>query len=270
MQRSISISRTTTKILKYELSDVLRSKWALAYALFFLVVTDALFRFGGGGTQVVLSLLNIVLILIPLVSLVLGTSYLYNARAFTEMMLAQPVRRGDLFAGLYGSLLLPLAAGFVLGVGLPFVWHGAAVAEYLPTLGRLLLAGVLLTAAFLALAFLIAVRFEDRVKGLGAALLLWLFLAVVYDGLVLLIAYTFSAYPLEQPMIILGVLNPVSLARVLLLLTLDVAALLGYTGAVFERFFGTGLGTALSLGALLAWWLVPLGFAHRHFLRKDF
>lgn len=258
------------KILRYELSDVLRSRWALAYAAFFLVVTDVLFRFGGGGGQVVLSLMNVVLILIPLVSLVFGTAYLYSAREFTELMLAQPVRRGHLFVGLYGGLFLPLALGFALGVGLPFAWHGAAVAEYLPTLGRLLLAGMLLTAAFLALAFLIAVRFEDRVKGLGAALLVWLLLAVVYDGLVLLVAYTFSAYPLERPMIALGLLNPVSLARVLLLLTLDVAALLGYTGAAFERFFGTGLGTGLSLGALVAWCAVPLALARRHFTRKDF
>ena len=278
MKAVVPISSTTPakapsaigKVLAYQLNDVVRSRWAIVYALFFLIVTDALFRFGGGGTQVILSLLNVVLILIPLVSLIFGTMYLYSTREFVELMLAQPVRRTDLFAGLYAGLLLPLALGFVLGVGLPFLWHGAAVGDHLPTLGRLLGVGVMLTAAFLALAFWISVRFEDRVKGLGAALLLWLFLAVVYDGLLLLVAYTFSAYPLEQPMIALGLLNPISLARVLLLLTLDVAALLGYTGAAFERFFGTGLGTLLSLAALVAWWAIPLVLARRRFLRKDF
>lgn len=261
--------RTTTKLLKYELRDALRSRWALAYAAFFLVVTDALFRFGGGGSQVVLSLLNVVLILVPLVSLVFGTVYLYNTREYVQMMLAQPVRRSALFAGLYGGLAIPLAGAFVLGVGLPFIWHGAAIA-YLPTLGRLLTVGVLLTASTVALAFLISVVFEDRLRGLAAALLLWLFLAVVYDGLLLMVAYTFSRYPLETPMIVLGMLNPVSLARVLLLLTLDVAALLGYTGAAFERFFGTVLGSALSLGALLAWCALPLWLAYRRFVRRDF
>lgn len=256
------------KVLAFELSDALQSRWALGYAAFFLVVTDALFRFGGGGQQVVLSLLNVVLILVPLVCLVFGTAYLYNARPFVELMLAQPVRRGALFAGLYGGLLLPLATGFALGVGLPFAWHGAGA--FLPTLGRLLLVGGLLTAAFLALAFLVAVRFEDRVRGLAVALLAWLFLAVVYDGLVLAAAAAFSAYPLEGPMIALGALNPISLGRVLLLLTLDVSALLGYTGAAFERFFGTALGTGLSLGALAAWVAVPLALARRRFLRNDF
>lgn len=257
------------RLLRYELKDVLRSRWALAYTGFFLLVTDAFFRFSGGGEQVVLSLINVVLILIPLVSLVFGVGYLYNAREFTELMLAQPVRRRDLFAALYGGLVVPLALGFVLGVGLPFLWHGAAVIHAAPLL-RLLLAGVLLTAAFLALAFLLAVRFDDRVKGLGVALGLWLGMAVLYDGVVLLVAYTFSAYPLETPMIMLASLNPISLARVLLLLSIDVAALLGYTGAAFERFFGTALGTVLALGMLGVWVAVPLAIAQRRFARKDF
>ena len=257
------------RLLGYELRDVIRSRWALAYAAFFLVVTDAFFRFSGGGEQVVLSLMNVVLILIPLVSLVFGVGYLYNAREFTELMLAQPVRRRDLFLALYGGLMVPLALGFLLGVALPFAWHGAA-AEHAAPLVRLLLAGVLLTAAFLAIAVLLAVRFDDRVKGLGAALLVWLGLAVLYDGLVLLVAYTFSAYPLEAPMLVLTMLNPISLARVLLLLSMDVAALLGYTGATFERFFGGGLGSVVALGALGLWVAAPLALAYRRFTRKDF
>lgn len=258
------------KLLAYQLHDVVRSRWAPAYAVFFLVVTDALFRFGGGGEQVILSLLNVVLLLIPLVGLVYGTMYVYSARDWTEMMLAQPVRRRDLFLALYGGLVLPLAGGFVLGTALPFLWHGGVAAEHLPTLARLLGVGVLLTAASLALAFAVAIRFDDRVRGLGTALLLWIVLAVLYDGLLLLVAVTFSAYPLEGPMIALGALNPISLARVLLLLQLDVAALLGYTGAAVERFFGSGLGTVLSLGALLAWVAGPLALAYHRFARKDF
>jgi Cu-processing system permease protein len=262
------LSPAAAKVLRYELRGAFRGRWAVLYALFFGVVTDALFRFSGGGEQVLLSLLNVVLLLVPLVSLVFGVAYLYGARAFVELMLAQPIRRRDLFAGLYGGLLAPLALALVLGVGLPFAWHGGAA--FAGPLVRLLGAGVLLTAAFLALAFLIAVRIEDRMKGLGAALLLWLVLAVVYDGLVLTVAYAFSAYPLERPMIALAMLNPISLARVLLLLSLDVAALLGYTGAAFERFFGTAWGTGLTLAALLAWVAAPLALALRRFRRKDF
>lgn len=39
-------------------------------------------------------------------------------------------------------------------------------------------------------------------------------------------------------MIVLSALNPIDLGRILVLLKMDVAALLGYTGAVFRQFLG--------------------------------
>jgi Cu-processing system permease protein len=130
--------------------------------------------------------------------------------------------------------------------------------------------GVLLTLSFTALAFLIALRFEDRARGFGTALLVWLTCAVLYDGLVLLAVALFADYPLETPLLILTLLNPLDLGRVALLLDLDAAALLGYTGAVFQRFLGTAEGLALAVTALVAWTLVPLALGFRRFQRRDF
>ena len=65
------------------------------------------------------------------------------------------------------------------------------------------------------------------------------------------------------------VLNPIDLARVLLLLKIDIAALMGYTGAVFERFFGSGRGLLVSAGALGLWIAVPAWLAMRRFVRRD-
>ena len=265
------LSAATAKIFKYELSDVIRSKWVLAYAAFFLVITDALFRFGGGSAQVMLSLLNVVLLLIPLVCMVFGTMYLYNAREFTELMLSQPVRRSSLFAGLFAGLALPLAASFAVGVMLPFAFRGGIASPGQGTTLALLLGiGVLLTFVFTALAYLVAVAFQEKVKGLAVAVLAWLFFAVVYDGLVLAVVNAFADYPLEKPMIALSLLNPVDLARVLLLLQFDISALMGYTGAVFQQFFGSALGMSLAFGALLLWLLVPLAVGNALFQRKDF
>ena len=49
--------------------DVGRRRWLLVYGLFYIVLTDALYRFGGTGARTVLSLANVVLSLVPLVSL---------------------------------------------------------------------------------------------------------------------------------------------------------------------------------------------------------
>ena len=261
---------TTLKIVKYEMHDVARSRWLLAYALFFLVTTDTLLRFSDSGAKALLSLMNVVLFIIPLVGAVFGTTYLYNAREFTELLLAQPVNRKQMYAGLYLGLAVPLALGFLAGVGIPFAVHGLGDPAQRGALATLAATGAALTFVFVALAAAIAVRFEDKMKGLGAAIGLWLAFAVLYDGLVLLAATMLADYPLERPMLGLMLANPVDLARVVLLLEFDVSALMGYTGAVFERFFGSAAGTLLATLTLLLWVIIPAWLGLRAFQRKDF
>ena len=95
-------------------------------------------------------------------------------------------------------------------------------------------------------------------------------LTVAYDGAVLWVAMAFQDYPLEAPMLGLTFANPVDLARVYLVLHFDVAALMGYTGAVFARTLGGATGSALALVGLGLWALVPGLFALRAFKRRDF
>jgi Cu-processing system permease protein len=260
----------TLKIARYQLQDVLRSRWILFYGAFFLVLTDALFRFGGAGDRVLLSLMNVVLIAVPLVAIVLGAMYVYASREFTELMLTQPVKRSDFFVGLFLGLAAPLAAAFVLGAGLPFVYHGALAGGQAGSVALLIGTGVLLTLVFSSLAFLVALRAEDRTKGLGICLALWLFFTVIFDGLVLLGIHLFAAYPIEEPVIAISVLNPVDLGRILLLLNFEISALMGFTGAVFQKFFGSALGQVLTVAGLLAWLAVPFTLGLKTFARKNF
>lgn len=261
---------TSARIAKYQLQDMLRNRWVLFYGLFFLLVTDALFRFGGAGDRVVLSLMNVVLVMIPLVSIVLGCMFLYGAREYVELLLAQPIRRPTLFRGLFAGLALPLCGAFVAGVALPFAWHREAAAGHAGPLALLLGTGVLLTLVFVSLAFAVALRNEDRLRGLGVALAAWMFFAIVWNGVVLLAIQLFADYPLERAVIGMSLLNPVDLGRILLLLNLDVSAMMGFTGAVFQRFFGSGAGQAITLAALFAWVAVPFLLGQRAFVRKNF
>ncbi|HEU4565065.1 MAG TPA: ABC transporter permease subunit [Gemmatimonadaceae bacterium] len=261
---------TTAKIIKYELHDVIRSRWLIAYGAFFFLITDALLRFSDTGAKALLSLTNVVLFIIPLVSAVFGTMYLYNAREFTELLLAQPVSRRQMFGGLLLGLALPLSLGFLAGFGIPVAMHGLDDPALRGTVAALAGSGLALTFIFVALAMLIAVRMEDKVKGLGAAIGLWLAFAVLYDGFVMLAATMFADYPLERPMLALMLANPVDLARVVLMLQFDVSALMGYTGAVFEKFFGSGGGIALAVTVLALWVAVPATLALRRFGKKDF
>lgn len=249
--------------------DVGRRRWLLAYTLFYVLLTDALFRFGGDGERAVLSLINVVLGLVPLVSVIFGTMYLYHAREFIQMMLAQPVGRRSLFVGLYGGLAGPLTASFVIGVGVPLAWHGA-IGDAARPLAVLLATGAALSLVFTGLAFVIALACRDRAVGLAVAILVWLGATVLYDGLVLIAVILLRDYPLEQPLLSGMLSNPVDLARVLLLMQFDLGALAGYTGAVFERFFGAVQGSLWATAALLLWISVPFAGGLRLFARKDF
>jgi Cu-processing system permease protein len=258
------------KILKYELHDVLRSRWMIVYGLFFLTITGVLFQFGGSQAKVILSLMNIVFIIIPLVSVIFGTMYLYQSREFIELLLCQPIQRKSIYSGLYVGLAVPLAVCFLAGAGIPFVFYGFQNQNDMLKFVVLMISGIFLTFIFTSLAFLISTRQEDKTRGFGLSLLIWFFFSVVYDGVVLFVMYAFSDYPIEYPVIALSLLNPIDLTRIFLLLRIDVSALLGYTGAVFQNFFGSGAGMAVSLTSLFLWTVVPLLVGLRNFIKKDF
>jgi Cu-processing system permease protein len=267
--RRLATGGTVARIACYELRDVARSRWLVGYTLFFAATTWVLLQFGGAGDRALVSLLNVVLFVIPLVTIVFSTIYLYNAREFVELLLAQPVRRTRLFAGLYLGLVVPMSLAVLTGIATPFLLLSDVSAAG-ANLAALCLIAVILTAVFTALASLIAFRIDDRLRGLGAAVGVWLASALVYDGFVLLLVAMFADYPLERPVLALTFANPIDLARILVLLRFDVSALMGYTGAVFHAFFGSGVGVAMAGAALALWIAVPLALCLRAFSTKDF
>lgn len=249
-------------VIKYAYFDLLRSRFILAYTLLLLASTVALFQLDSDSGKVVLSLLNILLMVVPLVSVVFTSIHFFNSYEFMELMLAQPINRKVVFFGEYVAVASSLCSAFLIGVGLPMVMFGAQN-------WMLLFTGTMLTLAFVSVAFLSSVLTRDKARAIGMALFLWLYFTLIYDGFLLWIVYTFSDYPLEKVTLAMIALNPVDLARILMLLQLDISALMGYTGAFYRDFFGTSVGMAFSFGTLILWVLLPLAGALRVFNRRD-
>jgi Cu-processing system permease protein len=261
--------KRTLHLAWYAVRDVARNRWGIVYTGFFAAVTVGLFYLQAQSAKVAVSLMSLCLFLIPLVSVLFGTMYFQNSREFIELVLTQPVSRRKVFLGLFGGLAAALIAGFWIGVGLPAAILGDWTAEQFQSLALLLGIGSFLTVIYLAMSFLVATVFEDRGKALAASLGVWLFTALVYDGLVLLASMAFSDYPLETPLLFASMANPIDLARVTLLVKTDWSALMGYTGAVFGRFFGTNLGVSVAAVSLLLWTFGPLALGLRRFRFKD-
>lgn len=261
---------TLLPLFRLSLREAVRGRLLLGVLVLLALTGELLLRFGGGGATTLVSLIDVVLIITPLVGLVAGTVQVHHARDTIELLLAQPVSRLRLFLGLYLGNALPLALAIVVGMVAPFAWHGLLFGPMGARLLPLLLVALGLTCISTALAFLVAVRIDDRVRALAVALGLWLVAAVVWDGIILLLAMLVGERPIEGVMLSLLASNPVDLARVLLLLGSDAAALLGYTGAVVQHALGTTMGRVALVWALSLWLIVPLAAAARAFQRKHF
>lgn len=252
------------KIVKYVMADILRNRIVLVYTLFLLVTSFSVFSLEDNSSKGLLSLLNIILLMVPLVSIIFSTIYVYNSAEFIELLVSQPLKRTSLWLSLYSGLAGALSLAFLVGVGLPVLIYQANAIGCL-----MILAGIFLSVIFVAIAMLAAVRTRDKAKGIGVAILLWLYFSILFDGLVLFLLFQFADYPLEKPMIAVSSLNPIDLSRIMILLQMDVSAMMGYTGAIFKDFFGTWTGSLFSLLVLLLWMAVPVWLSLRKFNRKD-
>ncbi len=258
------------KIFKYSFQDLIRSKWSFILGLFYMAVTFGLLYMSNDLSRAIVSLMNIILFINPLVGIMLGIMYYYNSRDFSELLLAQPIKRKDYFLGQYLGLSLSLVISFVLGLGVPFLLYGVLVSDAVVNFLTLMFAGSALVLIFCALAFWVATANENKIKGFGKAILLWLFFAILYDGIFLLSLLVFESYPLEKFSIAATLLNPIDFSRVLIMLQLDVSLLFGYTGAVFNKFFGSYVGILLITGAAVIWVISPIFMMLRAAKRKDF
>jgi len=258
------------KILKYSFFDLMRSRWSYVYFIFYLLIGFVLLFLNNDTSKAVITLMNIIVVLTPLIGTIFGVMYYYNSREFTELLLAQPLKRSTLFLGQYIGVALSLSLSLVLGLGIPFLAYGIFESSAIFDFLSLLLVGAFLTFIFVALAFNIALSNENKIKGFGYAILMWLFLAVIYDGVFLISLILFQEYPLDQFSLFATIFNPIDLSRILILLKLDISALLGYTGAVFQKFFGTNFGALLSSVILILWVVLPTGRIVSKSKKKDF
>ncbi|MEO6722217.1 MAG: ABC transporter permease subunit [Ferruginibacter sp.] len=252
------------KILKYVIVDIVQNKIVLIYTLLLLVVCLSVFNLENNPAKGLLSLLNIILIIVPLICIIFSTIYVYNSAEFIELLVSQPLKRSTLWLSIFSGLSASLSFAFLIGAGIPILLYHADATGL-----TMIIMGLFLTVVFVSIAILAASYTRDKAKGIGLSIMLWLYFSLIFDALVLFFLFQFQDYPLEKAMVFLSFLNPIDLSRIQILLQMDISALMGYTGAIFREFFGTTTGIILSFTGLLTWIIFPLIISLKKFNGKD-
>src|SRR6187402_2774298 len=149
------------RIIKYVFYDILRTRFIVLYTMLLFISTFAMFQIDNDATKVVMSLLNIVLMVIPLISIVFTTIHFYNSYEFIELMLAQPINRKVVFLGEYLAVTSSLCMAFAVGIGVPIVIYGPSASGL-----SLIFCGMALTMVFVSMAFLASVLTRDKAKAI--------------------------------------------------------------------------------------------------------
>ena len=252
------------RIIKIILSDIIRNKIVLAYTLILSILSWSSFALEDNSAKGLLTILNVILFTVPLVSILFATIYLYNSAEFIELLLSQPIKRRKIWLSLFFGLSTAMVLAFFIGAGIPLLVNSPDSIGFM-----MLLNGCLISIIFVALAFLSSILTRDKAKGIGLAIMIWLYFALLFDGMVLFLLFQLAEYPIENMMVGITAFSPIDLARIQILLHLDVSAMMGYTGAIFKDFFGTSVGLLVLFVLLSLWAIIPFFISMRKFNKKD-
>lgn len=267
--------KSVLTLANYELRASLRNRWFLLYALVFAVLATALsslslsgsgmFGFAGFG-RTAASLVNLVLLVVPLMGLTAGAQSLAAERESGTLayLLAQPVSRievllGKLF-GLGAALLAALLLGFGLAAAL-IAWRQGAVSVG----GYGLLVGLSLLLALVSLSLGIAISSWSRSGALAVGLALFVWLALVFLGDLGLMGSAIAMKLEISTLFNLALANPLQVFKIATIHGLRASLeVLGPAGLYATRTYGEGLAFLL-VGLLGAWIVLPMAVAFLRF-----
>lgn len=277
------MSSTVLLCARQELVLAARSRWTQIFTVVFailalLVSWSGYILSGGSGVQdfarTSASLLQLVILLVPLASLIIGVLSFTSERGAAEILFSQPVSRTSILAGQMLGVFAALSGAQLVGFGLAGIvifsnTGGWGLGGYL-----VLIAGsAVLTAIFVAAAAAIGagVVGRARTRALATALVLWLIAVVLFDITALGVASFLPSGRASRLLMISVISNPVDAVRTAALMVISGTSAFGSASLAFLRFTRGAAGAAILLGASMLFWIVvPSLVAARRLSRRDF
>lgn len=267
---------------RQELLLSVRSRWTQTFAVVFavlalVVASSGYILSGGSGLQdfarTAASLVQLVLLLVPLTSLLFGVMALTPEAGEAELLFSQPVSRRTILAGKLLGLFLALIAAQAVGFGaaglLLFARTGPdGIGGFLGVAAG----SIVLTAVFVSVAAAVAAGGTSirRARNLGIALVAWFVAVVLFDVAALGIASLLPSGLASRVLMLAAIINPVDAVRTGTLLAVEGTTAFGAASLAFLRFTGGPVGAAAWLSlSVVAWVLVPLAAASFRLTRAD-
>jgi Cu-processing system permease protein len=266
---------------RQELTLAVRSRWTQTFAVVFAtlslgVSSSGYIISGGSGVQefarTAVSLVQLVLLLVPLTALVIGVLALAPDRGAAELLFSQPVARWEILLGKLLGLFEALLGAQALGFGASgLVIFSRTGSDGLTSFVALLGGAAVLTAVFLGIAALIAAGSTGRrTRALAVALVVWFVAVVLFDLAALGVASLLRSGHASRLLITAVLVNPVDAVRTGTLLAIEGTAAFGAASLALLRFTGGATGAAVVLsGSLAAWIVLPVALAARRLSRAD-
>jgi len=269
-------------VARQELVLAVRSRWTQIFALVFAALSLAVAASGyvlsgGHGVQdfarTAASLVQLVLLLVPLTSLLIGVLSLAPERGAAELLFSQPISRRAILLGKLLGLFEALVGAQALGFGAAgIVIFAQSGNEGVAGFVMLFAAATVLTGIFLGLAALLAATAigRRRTRALALALVVWFVAVVLFDVVALGLASLLPSGPASRVLIVGVLLNPVDAVRTAVLLGIEGAAAFGAASLAFLRFTKGPWGAAAMLGVSVLFWIAaPTLAAIRRLRRTD-
>jgi Cu-processing system permease protein len=261
-------AHTVGLVLGQEIVEARRNRWFLVFAAIFAGMALGLSLLGMSGLgnvgisgfgRTAASLLNLVMVVVPLMALLIGVTSVVSERERGTLgfLLAQPLTLEEVllgkFLGLSSVLLATVVAGFGLSA-LVISWSGGGT--QIDAYGWLVAYTCLFAIGYLSAGFLVSSLLHRTPTALGVGLFLWLVSVLLSDLGLMGTAVVLELSP--RTLLWLSLLNPAQVYKLLVLQRIQGnLENLGPAGLYAADVFDAWLQPVLA-GILAVWAVAPL------------
>lgn len=258
------------EIIKFEFKENIKNKWLLIFSITFFIFTLLFSRIGVSDIlRTSILLLNLILLIIPLFSLIFGFNTFSESINFQEILISLPIKRKYIYIGKWIGLSLSLSISFILGLIIGLIFQKNNLIYGIKYYILLIIIGVELICIFNSLSFLLVTIFKKKEVSLLFIILSWFSLFILYDIIIINIVTIFNEYPIEKFILILTIFNPIDLARIVVLLKMDIASMMNCSLIIYDKYL-ENYSSIFCIIILLLWIIILIIIGYRLFEKKDF